>query len=85
MLKFSMRESMFDGSKDTEICALTETTFELETCAIHLFGGVLERLWNPKFDIQDSFGLGQFHSIHAHDTHFSCHIRVEVRRYDELN
>jgi len=71
---------MFDRSEYTEICALTETTFWFETCAIDLHSGVSERLRGYKIYNQHSFGLGQFENIHTHNTQFSRNIRFVVRR-----
>jgi len=56
---------MLDGSKYTEICALTETTIGFETCVIYLHGGFSERPRGLKIYNQDNFGLGQFQSIHT--------------------
>jgi len=59
---------------------LTETEFGLETSAIHLYGGILERLWCQKFDNQNRFGLGQLLGVNTGEAHLTHHIWSVVRR-----
>jgi len=60
----------FNSGKNTKVSTLVETAFGLETCAIHLHDGILERLWCPKFDNQNCFGPGQLFG----DAHLAHHI-----------
>ena len=68
------------SGKNTKISTLPETVCGLETSAIHVHGGILERLWCQKFDSQNCFGLIQLLGDNTNDAHLARHVRSVLRR-----
>jgi len=75
-----LEEVYIFSSKNTKVSTLAETAFGLETSAIHLHGGIFERLWRQNFDNQNRFGLGQLLGVNTNNAHFAHHIWSVMRR-----
>ena len=66
-----LEEVYLYSGKNTKVSTLAETAFGLETSAIHLHGGIFERLWHQKIDHQNRVGLGQLLGVNTNDAHLA--------------